>query len=149
MSRRCKKRRVMAEMNVVPYIDVMLVLLVIFMVTAPMMQAGVQIDMPDANASLLDTDGSQAPLYIAVDSDGIISLEDGTDVYSELSMSELTSRITGQLGKQGARPVNIRADKNVAYNYIMQAMVAAQKAGAKKIGLMAEPSAIPSAVQEQ
>ncbi len=139
MSRRCKKRRAMAEMNVVPYIDVMLVLLVIFMVTAPMMQAGVQIDMPDANASLLDADGSQAPLYIAVDGEGVITLEDGTDVYSELSIEELTSRITGQLGKQGTRPVNIRADKNVAYNYIMQAMVAAQKAGAKKIGLMAEP----------
>jgi len=141
----------MAEMNVVPYIDVMLVLLVIFMVTAPMMQAGVQVDMPDANASLLDTDGSQTPLYIAVDEEGVITLEDGNVVYSEISATELSNRITGQLGKQGTRPVNIRADKNVAYNYIMQAMVAAQKAGAKKIGLMAEPSTvkIPSSVKSQ
>lgn len=143
MSRRCKKRRAMAEMNVVPYIDVMLVLLVIFMVTAPMMQTGVQIDMPDANASTLESDGSQVPLFIAVDASGVISLEDGTDVYSEISATELTSRISGQLGERGTRPVNIRADKNVAYSFIMQAMVAAQNAGAKKIGLMAEPQSQP------
>lgn len=142
MSRRCKKRRAMAEMNVVPYIDVMLVLLVIFMVTAPMMQAGVQIDLPDASASLLEADGSQAPLYIAINVSGAITLEDGPDVYSEISTTELTSRITGQLGEQGTRPVNIRADENVAYSLIMQVMVAAQKAGAKKIGLMAEPQPV-------
>lgn len=140
MSRRCKKRRVMAEMNVVPYIDVMLVLLVIFMVTAPMMQAGVQIDLPNADASTLETDSSQGPLYIAVDEMGVITLEDGTDVSSELSESELTSQITGQLGEKGTRPVYIRADSNVPYKQIMQVMVAAQKAGAKKIGLMAEPA---------
>lgn len=142
MSRRYKKRRAMAEMNVVPYIDVMLVLLVIFMVTAPMMQTGVQVDLPDANASLLEADGSQGPLFIAVDESGSISLEDGSDVYPGISTTELTRRITGQLGEQGMRPVNIRADKNVAYSFIMQAMVAAQNAGAKKIGLMAEPQSV-------
>jgi len=141
MSRRYKKRRAMAEMNVVPYIDVMLVLLVIFMVTAPMMQTGVQVDLPDANANLLEPDGSQGPLFIAVDASGSISLEDGSEVYQGISATELTRRITGQLGEQGARPVNIRADKNVAYDFIMQVMVAAQNAGAKKIGLMAEPQA--------
>ena len=141
MSRRCKKRRVMSEMNVVPYIDVMLVLLVIFMVTAPMMQTGVQIDLPNADASTLATDSSQGPLYIAVDEAGTITLEDGEEVFSELSEAELTSHISGQLGEKGTRPVYIRADSNVPYKGIMQVMVAAQKAGAKKIGLMAEPSA--------
>lgn len=139
MSRRCKKRRVMAEMNVVPYIDVMLVLLVIFMVTAPMMQTGVQIDLPDADASSLESDNTQGPLFIAVGQEGEITLENGEDVFSELSESELTNRITGQLGDKGTRPVYIRADSDVPYSQIMQVMVAAQKAGAKKIGLMAEP----------
>ncbi len=139
MSRRCKKRRAMAEMNVVPYIDVMLVLLIIFMVTAPMLQTGVQVDLPDAQAKTLGASDGQPPLFVAVDQDGAITLEDGEERYSGISNTELTSRITGQLGEQGRRPVYIRADKNVAYDFIMKTMVAIQQAGAKKIGLMAEP----------
>ena len=139
MSRRCKKRRLMAEMNVVPYIDVMLVLLVIFMVTAPMMQTGVQIDLPDAEASSLASDGSQGPLYIAVDEVGKITLDNNGVLSEDLSQSELTEQVMGQLGEKNTRPVYIRADSEVPYKQIMQVMVAAQKAGAKKIGLMAEP----------
>ena len=134
------KRRVIAEMNVVPYIDVMLVLLVIFMVTAPMMQTGVQIDLPDANASTLESSGSEGPLFISLTEAGDITLENGTEVLSELSESELTQQLAGQLEKS-KRPVYIRADSNVAYRQIMKIMVAAQKAGAKNIGLMAEPEA--------
>ncbi len=137
MSRRCKKRRAMAEMNVVPYIDVMLVLLIIFMVTAPMMQTGVQVDLPSADASTLETGEGQEPLTISVDDKGVITLEDGTETYAEISESELTTRITGQLGDKSLRAVNIRADSNIAYKQIMRVMVAAQKAGAKKIGLVA------------
>ncbi len=138
MSRRCKRRRLMAEMNVVPYIDVMLVLLVIFMVTAPMMQTGVQIDLPDANAETLETDGSQGPLTISVDEMGAITLEDGKQVFSEISEAELITQITGKLGDKNMRLVNLRADSNIAYKVIMRVMVAAQKAGAKKIGLVAD-----------
>ncbi len=139
MSRRCKKRRAMAEMNVVPYIDVMLVLLVIFMVTAPMMQTGVQIDLPDADANSLTVDGAQSPLFIAVDETGQITVDNDGNLFKNLSQSELTSHVVGQLGEKNTRPVYIRADSNVPYKQIMQVMVAAQKAGAKKIGLMAEP----------
>ena len=138
MSRRNKKRRAMAEMNVVPYIDVMLVLLIIFMVTAPMMQTGVQVDLPSADASTLDTGAGQEPITISVDDNGVITLEDGADTYAEISESELTTRITGQLGDKSMRAVNIRADSNIAYKQIMRVMVAAQKAGAKKIGLVAD-----------
>lgn len=139
MSRRCKKRRVIAEMNVVPYIDVMLVLLIIFMVTAPMLQTGVQINLPDANAENLPTGGSgQGPLMISIDASGKITLEDGKEVYSEISETELTSNITGKLGDKNMRSVNIRADSNIAYKVIMRVMVAAQQAGAKKIGLVAD-----------
>ena len=138
MSRRHKKRRAMAEMNVVPYIDVMLVLLIIFMVTAPMMQTGVQVDLPDADASTLDSGESQEPLTISVDENGIITLEDGAETYAEITEAELTTRIMGQLGDKSLRAVNIRADSNIAYKQIMRVMVAAQKAGAKKIGLVAD-----------
>jgi len=137
MSRRCKKRRAMAEMNVVPYIDVMLVLLIIFMVTAPMMQTGVQIDLPDADASTLEMGESQEPLTISVNESGVITLEDGAETYAEITETELTQRIMGQLGDKSMRAVNIRADSNIAYREIMRVMVAAQKAGAKKIGLVA------------
>jgi biopolymer transport protein TolR len=141
MSRRCKKRKVMAEMNVVPYIDVMLVLLVIFMVTAPMMQSGVQIDMPDANAKPLDTEKDEPPLIINIDESGAISIEDKGDLDTVQSTDELTQKITGQLGKEGKRAVYISADSNIAYDIVLKTMVAAQQAGAKKIGLKADPEA--------
>ncbi len=141
MSRRCKKRRAMAEMNVVPYIDVMLVLLIIFMVTAPMMQTGVQVDLPSADASTLETGEGQEPITISVDGKGSITLEDGESTYAEISETELITRMTGQLGDKSLRAVNIRADSNIAYKQIMRVMVAAQKAGAKKIGLVADLAA--------
>ena len=136
MPRRCKRRRIMAEMNVVPYIDVMLVLLVIFMVTAPMLQTGVQIDLPDANADTLKINGS--PLSISIDATGTITLEDGKEVISEISEAELISQIAVKLGDNKKRPVNIRADSNIAYKNLMRIMVAAQQAGARKIGLVAD-----------
>jgi biopolymer transport protein TolR len=128
----------MAEMNVVPYIDVMLVLLIIFMVTAPMMQTGVQVDLPSADASTLETGEGQEPITISVDDKGIITLEDGKNTYAEITEAELITRMTGQLGDKSLRAVNIRADSNIAYKQIMRVMVAAQKAGAKKIGLVAD-----------
>ena len=136
MSRRNRKRRAMAEMNVVPYIDVMLVLLVIFMVTAPMMQTGVNVNMPDADAELLESDNKQPPLFIAIKENGEISLGESDEV---ISATELTQRMQGQLGEAGDRPVYIRADGNAIHTYVTQVMIAAQKAGAKKISWMTDP----------
>ncbi len=130
-----RARRSMAEMNVVPYIDVMLVLLVIFMVTAPMLQSGVEIDAPDADAAPLTADNQQEPLIISVDQTGQYFLQDG----SGLPTGEVTAYVADQLGGQQQRPVYVRADAGVEYRYLMAAMVALQKAGAKKIGLMADP----------
>ncbi len=139
MPRRCKKRRAMAEMNVVPYIDVMLVLLVIFMVTAPMMQSGINVNMPDADAELLESDNKQPPLFIAIKENGEISLGNSDEV---LSTAELTQRMQGQLGEAGDRPVYIRADGNAIHTYVTKAMIAAQKAGAKKISWMTDPETV-------
>ncbi|GAA0421439.1 protein TolR [Cocleimonas flava] len=136
MSRRFKKRRAMAEMNVVPYIDVMLVLLVIFMVTAPMMQSGVNVNMPDADAAMLESDSKQPPLYISIRENGEISLGESDEV---ISTTELTEQMKGQLGETGTRPVYIRADGNAIHTYVTRAMIAAQKAGAKKISWMTDP----------
>ena len=136
MSRRNKKRRAMAEMNVVPYIDVMLVLLVIFMVTAPMMQSGVNVNMPDVDAALLESDSNQPPLFIAIRENGDISLGDSEEV---ISTEQLTEQMQGQLGETGTRPVYIRADGNAIHTHVTRAMRAAQKAGAKKISWMTDP----------
>jgi biopolymer transport protein TolR len=129
----------MAEMNVVPYIDVMLVLLVIFMVTAPMLQTGVQINLPDAEAQGITTN-NQTPIIISVKEEGEYFNDNG----SQIDITELTEYLAGQLKNNQTinnttRPVYIRGDQNVAYRYLMQAMVAAQKAGAKSINLMADP----------
>jgi biopolymer transport protein TolR len=136
MSSTRRHRRVMAEMNVVPYIDVMLVLLVIFMVTAPIMQTGVKVDAPDAQAEPLDANNQQEPLTIAVDAEGHFFLDDG----SEVPADSITSYVSSQLDAKAERPIYVRADSTVEYRHLMNAMVAVQKAGAKKIGLMADPA---------
>lgn len=141
MSRRRNKRKVMAEMNVVPYIDVMLVLLVIFMVTAPMMQSGVQIDVPDANAKPLESNNDEPPLIINISEAGDISVENKGESIQIGDTSELTQQLAGQLGKDRKRAVYISADSNISYDVVLKAMVAAQQAGAKKIGLKADPEA--------
>lgn len=128
-------RKSMAQMNVVPYIDVMLVLLVIFMVTAPMMQAGVTIDAPDADASPLQSDNQQEPLIILVDQRGQYLLQEG----DQLNAKQLTTYVKEQLADKRNRAVNIRADAGVEYQYVMTAMVAAQRAGATAIHLLADP----------
>lgn len=130
-----RPRKSMAQMNVVPYIDVMLVLLVIFMVTAPMMQSGVAIDAPDADASPLQSDNQQEPLIILVDQRGQYLLQDG----DTLNSKQLAVYVTQQLEGKRNRAVNIRADAGVEYQYVMTAMVAAQKAGATAINLLADP----------
>ncbi len=146
MARKCKRRRAMAEMNVVPYIDVMLVLLVIFMVTAPMLQSGVEINLPDTEAQAIHTN-NQTPIIISVNERGNYFDDEG----SQIRITELRPYLVGQLKnttlgntqstKSATRPVYIRGDENVAYRYLMQAMVAAQQAGAKSINLMSDPKA--------
>jgi biopolymer transport protein TolR len=131
-----RRRKVMAEMNVVPYIDVMLVLLVIFMVTAPIMQSGVTIDAPEAQAEPLDANNQQEPLTISVDASGKLFLDDG----SEVPAADVTAYVSSQLEVKTERPVYVRADSTVEYRHLMNAMVAVQQAGAKKIGLMADPA---------
>ena len=131
-----RRRKIMAEMNVVPYIDVMLVLLVIFMVTAPIMQTGVKVDAPDAQADPLDANNQQAPLTLSVDAAGKLFLEDG----AEIPAADVTAYVTSQLDAKAERPVYVKADSTVEYRHLMNAMVAVQKAGAKKIGLMADPA---------
>jgi biopolymer transport protein TolR len=128
-----RRRKALSEMNVVPYIDVMLVLLVIFMVTAPMMQAGVMVNLPDVNAKPLESNNQQEPLIIAIDVDGNYLLDDG----SEVQLIALSKYIARYLGSTPNKPIYLRADENVANGFVVKAMIAIQTAGAENIGMMA------------
>lgn len=135
-----RPRRQMAEINVVPYIDVMLVLLVIFMITAPLLQTGVEIDLPDADATPIVSDAEgQEPLVLSVDSQGQWYLNVGDDPESPLEQAEVQKLAAAVLRLEPGRKVLVAGDSAVDYGQIMQAMVTLQLAGAPEIGLMSEP----------
>lgn len=136
---RRRTRRQVAEINVVPYIDVMLVLLVIFMITAPLLQTGVEIDLPDAVAAPIKDDGQgQEPLVLSVDSGGQWFLNVGDDPESPLDQLEIQKLAAAVLRLDPNRSVLVAGDSSIDYGQIIQAMVTLQLAGADKVGLQTE-----------
>jgi len=134
-------RRQVSEINVVPYIDVMLVLLVIFMITAPLLQTGVEIDLPDAAATPIEDSGdSTEPLILSVSADGEWYLNVGEDPESPLAREEILRLASAVLRINPTRRVLVAGDKSIDYGQIMQAMVTLQLAGAPEIGLMSDPA---------
>lgn len=140
--RRSKRgRRQVAEINVVPYIDVMLVLLVIFMITAPLLQTGVEIDLPDAEATpIADAGEAQEPLILSVDGNGDWYLNVNEDPEAAISQNQVQRLASAALRLNPDRRVFVAGDTNVDYGQVMKAMVTLQLAGAPEIGLMSEPS---------
>jgi biopolymer transport protein TolR len=140
MSSRRQKRRLMAEINVVPYIDVMLVLLVIFMITAPLLNQGVNVDLPQARAQVLKAD--QEPIVISVNTEGQYFLNINKQPEQIIANSILVDTVQAALTKaksQGInRPVLVKGDKKTAYGDIVKAMVLLQQAGVQNIGLMTQ-----------
>lgn len=136
-----RKRRQMAEINVVPYIDVMLVLLVIFMITAPLLRTGVDIDLPEAAAEVIsDSDQSAEPLILTVDKDGFWYLNDGEQVDEKMDPADVQAFATAALLHNPDRQVLVAGDTAVDYGSVMEAMVALQLAGAPEVGLMSDPA---------
>jgi biopolymer transport protein TolR len=134
---RRNKRRPMAEINVVPYIDVMLVLLVIFMITAPMLTQGVDVELPNANAAPIQ-DSENEVLIASVDSKGKFYLDVGGKQES-ITLSQLQDRVRKVLSQNPKMSVLVRGDKNVPYGDVIGLMVALQGAGAPNVGLVTEP----------
>ncbi len=136
MNRRRSEHRPMSQINVVPSIDVMLVLLVIFMITAPLMNPG-QIDLPSVGKSLAPP---VAPLEIVIQKDTTVVLRDHSKGGQELPVSrdELASRLQSSLTKNPEQPVVISADKNVRYEVVIDVMDMLQQQHIKKIGLLAK-----------
>jgi len=133
-----QRRKRMAEINVVPYIDVMLVLLVIFMITAPMLTQGVKVELPRADAEPVEGE-SDAPLVVAVDAQGAYHLEHGTSITRDLDSEQLAVRVSAILSMKPKTPIYVKGDASVGYGKVVHAMALLQKAGAASVGLLTEP----------
>lgn len=129
-----RKRRSIAEINIVPYVDVMLVLLVIFMVTAPMINQGVDVDLPRASAKAM-TQTEQLPIIVSVNHKGELFLNISPAPHSPINAEKMRSEVTAALLRNAKRPVVVKADKRVNYDTVLQAMVLLQRAGAPSVGL--------------
>ncbi|WP_354623958.1 protein TolR [Psychromonas sp. MME2] len=133
-----KRRRVIAEINVVPYIDVMLVLLIIFMVTAPLITQGVKVDLPQAAAEPLSED-SKPPLIASIDKQGRYYLNVGESVKTPLQASEMKALVSAQLALDKNAQFVVKGDGDVPYKSVIDLMVLLQEAGVPSLGLMTEP----------
>lgn len=134
---RSGRRRLAAEINVVPYIDVMLVLLVIFMVTAPLLTQGVDVNLPHTAANAIAS--NEEPITLYIDSRGRYFLDIGTDQKQPLSDDQVTQRVAAVLHNKPDTLVLLKADRAVPYGAVAEGMTALQAAGAKKIGFVTLP----------
>ncbi len=132
------RRKPMSDINVVPYIDVMLVLLIIFMVTAPMLTQGVKVDLPEVTSDPVHTNDNVDPLVVSIDSNGAYYLEVGADTSKPMPLEDVKGKVAKILAQTPATPVLVRGDKHVEYGSIVRLMAALQDAGAKSVGLVTE-----------
>ena len=132
-----KKHRPMAEINVVPYIDVMLVLLIIFMVTAPMLMQGVKVDLPEASADAVENQDSE-PLIVSVKASGELFLNLGGNEEQALSLATIRQRVGAVMRRSPDKPVLVWGDRAVPYGEVVTLMAALQEAGAPSVGLVTE-----------
>ena len=132
------RRKQMAEINVVPYIDVMLVLLIIFMVTAPLLTQGVKVDLPDAPSASLDADDEE-PLVVSVKPDGSFYLNIGKEQDKALPIEDIRLKVAAVLRRKPGTPVLVWGDQSVQYGVVVGLMSELQAAGAPSVGLVTEP----------
>ena len=132
-----KKRRAVSEINVVPYIDVMLVLLIIFMITAPIVQQGVEVELPKLAANSLPPE-QQEPVILTVSKTGEYYLNVGDDLKKPVSDDIVAERVALILKLKPQTPILVRGDKQADYGAVTTAMVLLQSAGVEKVGLMTD-----------
>jgi len=135
LSIRSNRRRSISEINVVPYIDVMLVLLVIFMVTAPMINQGVEVDLPTASAKPLLNNENNLPIIVSINNKGELFLNISAVPQSPIQARKLQTEVAAALSRNSKRPVMVKADRRVSYNTVLEAMVLLQQAGVPTVGL--------------
>ena len=129
------RRKRMSEINVVPYIDVMLVLLVIFMVTAPLLTQGVKVELPQAASQNIETKG-QEPLIVSVDQQGRFFLNIGDKPDQPVNAKNLTARIKAVLRQRQDNTVYVKGDRNVPYGQVVEVMALLKESGVEHVGLV-------------
>lgn len=143
MRRRNTKRRPLAEINVVPYIDVMLVLLVIFMITTPLLMQGVHVQLPETKAKALPPK-KETPIIVSIDRRGRyylnVAKHSNAPLNAQALMTQVAARLMIAKEKHETKPVYVKGDRNVDYGKVVQAMVLLQKAGAADVGLITQPN---------
>ena len=136
--RRHRKRKLKSEINVVPYIDVMLVLLIIFMVTAPLLNLGVDIDLPKSNARSVES--KKDPIVVSVDADGGYTLKLQDAGRERVDAAQLAAKVGAVVKANPEIAVFVAGDGKASYDTVYQAMVLLQTAGVQKVGLMSKPA---------
>ena len=131
-----RRKKMMAEINVVPYIDVTLVLLIIFMITTPLLNLGVEVNLPEANANTVTIETE--PVIINIDENGQFFLSKGGE-FEAINEEQLAVKLAAFIRANKELPVLIGADRKVDYGRAYEAMVVAQQAGATKVGLISDP----------
>lgn len=137
MRKRKNKRKLIAEINVVPYIDVTLVLLIVFMVTAPMLMQGVEVELPQAPSTPID-EVKDEPLIVSIKADGSLYLNLGRDPEVPIKLDLIKERVAKILQQKPKTSVLVWGDKNIPYGNVVSLMTALQSAGAPSVGLVTE-----------
>ena len=133
------KRRLLSEINVVPYIDVMLVLLIIFMITAPLLTQGINVDLPKANAQPVATESTE-PLVLSIDREGKFYLNIGDNTEAAIDDATLVERASAVIRRNAQIQVRVKADQAVPYGRVVLGGSLLTQSGAQKMGLLADPS---------
>ena len=136
-----RRRRLMGEINVVPYIDVMLVLLIIFMITAPLLAEGIRVELPKAGAQPIPPDllKDSKPIVLTIDQAGQLFLNYGGKDDEPIDAATVESRAAAVLRRNPETAVLVRGDYRVAYGEVVGAMTILQRAGAAKVGFITQP----------
>ena len=132
LRRRNNQNKVMAEINVTPLVDVMLVLLIIFMVTAPMLSMGIDVNLPKVKSKSVDVTEEKL----------VLTVNEAKEIYlnkTRMQLTELTSKLEAIFSNRIDREVFLRADKNVSYGFVVEVMSEIRKAGVDKLGMITEP----------
>lgn len=134
---RSQRKKIIAEINVVPYIDISLVLLLVFMMTAPLIEQGVEVDLPNAQANAVDTTQG-LPLIVSVDAEGLYYLSNADDPSIPVNQATMVAKVIAARTLNPQQSVMMKADQAVPYGKVVIAMASLQQAGVEKVGLMTE-----------
>jgi biopolymer transport protein TolR len=133
-----RQRKPMSEINVVPYIDVMLVLLVIFMVTAPMLTQGVKVELPETTSDPIQAEKDTESVVVSIDANGAYYLQVGDEGSDPMPLGRVQEMVSRIMAERTNREVLVRGDDNVQYGKVVRLMSALQQAGATNVGLITE-----------